>query len=294
MIRLPATRRSQLITPALDFKRIEKAAALECDSLILDLEDAVAPSMKAEARAVVRRALHDLRFEGKEVGVRINALDTPWLLDDLLALEGLPLDTVVVPKVHDAIQLQVYAALLEQLERRGGHPGISLQALIESARGLENAAAIAAASSRCEALIFGVGDYIADTGVAFNPRALSYARARIAAAAAAAGVQALDHVHPDVKDDDGLAESAAQARGLGFTGKWAIHPRQVAVINEAFSPSSADIARARRVIAAYEDSLAKGVGAIVLDGELVDEASLKIARRHQAAAQRMGRWGNAT
>jgi citrate lyase subunit beta/citryl-CoA lyase len=283
-------RRSQLITPAISLPRIEKGAGLDCDSLIIDLEDAIAPAQKADARLIMRNALAVLRFDHKEIGVRINGLESPWFLDDVLALEGLPVDTIVVPKVHGPEDVHACEAMLRQLELRGGTSDITLQLLIESGRGLENVAAIARASARCQSLIFGAGDFIADTGVAFNSRALSYARSRIAAAAAAVGVQALDHVHPDINNAAALASEAAEARELGFTGKWAIHPNQVPIINAAFSPSEKEIAQARRVIDAYERSLVSGVGAIVVDGMLVDEASVKIARRHQWAALRMGRW----
>ena len=283
-------RRSQMITPAASMKMIEKGAGLECDSLIVDLEDAIAPAKKSEARAVMRSALQELKFEGKEIGVRINGLKSPWFLDDLLALEGLPIDTVVLPKVQDAAEVHAYEAMLRQLELRGGRHDISVQILIETARGLDNISEIARASSRCEALIFGAGDFIADAGVWATTRGLSYARSRIAAAAAAAGMQAIDHVNPNVNDSEALAKEATQAREIGYTGKWAIHPLQVAVINEAFSPGDKEIALARRTITAYERSLASGIGAMTLDGLMIDEAVLKIARRCQLAAQKIGRW----
>jgi citrate lyase subunit beta/citryl-CoA lyase len=180
--------------------------------------------------------------------------------------------------------------MLAQLELRGGPRGITLQVLIESARGLENIAAIAGASTRCQALIFGAGDYIADTGIAATRRALSHPRARIAAAAAAAGLQAIDHVHPNVADTQALAAEAAEAREIGYAGKWAIHPQQVPVINAAFSPGEQEVARARKVIEACEQAQAAGVGALMLDGALVDEATLKIAQRCRLAAQRAGTW----
>lgn len=284
-----------MITPAINLKMIGKGASLDCDSLIIDLEDSIAPNKKTEARNVMRTALTELTFSGKEVGVRINGLESPWFLDDLLALEGLPIDTVVLPKVQDSAQVHVYAAMLQQLELRGGTRGITLQMLIESARGLENITEIARASARCDALIFGAGDYIADSGVAATRRGLSYARSRIAAAACAAGVQAIDHVHPNFNDTATLLAEAAEAREIGYSGKWVIHPSQISAVNAAFSPSEQEIAFARCTIEAYERSLANGVGALAVDGSLVDEATLKIARRCQIAAQKLGSWtsGNA-
>lgn len=283
-------RRSQLITPASNDRIVAKALAADCDSLILDLEDAIAPGAKAQARQVLRRALADLgeRKPGaRELGVRINGLESPWCLDDLLALEGLPIDTVVVPKIHTPEDLYAFDQLLRQLELRGGRAGITLQALIESARGLENAAAIARASPRCRALIFGVGDFMADTGVAFSAPLLMPVRSRVVTAAAAAGLQAIDHVHPAVNDTDGLLAAARESKALGFSGKWAIHPRQIEAIHAAFSPSAEEVATARRTIAAYESALKAGEGAIALEGELVDEAVLKLARRHVALADRL-------
>ncbi len=282
-------RRSQLVTPATSFRMIEKAVTLDCDSLVLDLEDAVAPAMKQAARDNIRRAYAELAFEGKEVGVRINGIGTPYFLDDVLALEGLAVETLFVPKVDRPEDVSVVEALLRQLELRQGPRDVTLQVLIESARGLEASAEIARASGRIVSLIFGAGDFTADTGIAYTPAGLHYARARIVVAAAAAGVQALDHVHPAVTDLDGLRRSALEARELGFQGKWAIHPLQVAVINEVWTPTEHEIAEARRVIDAYEAAKAAGQGAITVDGALVDEAILKIMQRRAAIARRLGR-----
>jgi citrate lyase subunit beta / citryl-CoA lyase len=281
----PFIRRCQLVTPAGSERIIDKALALECDSLVIDLEDAIAPSAKAQAREVMRRTLAHTDTQHRprrELAVRINGLESPWCLEDLLALEGLPIDSVVVPKIHRPEDLYVFDQLLCQLELRGGRQGLTLQPLIESAAGLENAAAIARASARCRTLIFGVGDFIADTGMAFDAGLLLPARARIVTAAAASGVQAIDHVHPAVADLEGLRHAARGGRALGFVGKWAIHPQQVATIQAAFSPSAEEVARARRIVDAYEEALSRGQGAIAVDGQLVDEAVLKAARRHLA------------
>jgi citrate lyase subunit beta/citryl-CoA lyase len=283
-------RRSQLVTPATTFRMIEKAAALDCDSLILDLEDAVAPSMKPAARDNVRKALGGLTFGDKEVGVRINGVTTPYFLDDVLALEGLPIETIVVPKVNRPDEVSVVDVLLRQLEWRGTRAGVTLQLLVETAIGLEAAADLARASDRVASLIFGAGDFTADTGIAFTPRGLFYARARVVAAASATRVQALDHVHPAIQDLDGLREAARDARELGFHGKWAIHPAQVPVINEAFAPTLDEVREARRVIDAYEAAKAAGQGAITVDGALVDEAMLKLMERRAAAARKLGLW----
>ncbi len=285
-----AVRRSQMVTPARQFRMIEKATAFECDSLVLDLEDAVAPSMKAEARENVRRALRALAFPGKELAVRINGVDTRWFLDDLLALEGLPVESLVVPKVSRTRDVGVVDALLDQLERRGGPTGVTLQLLIESGRGLEAAREIAEASPRVVSLIFGAGDFAADTGIAFTRTGLLYPRARLAAVGAATGVQVLDHVYMAIDDDAGLRRETLEARELGFHGKWAIHPRQIAVINEAFTPSRDELREAKRVILAYEAAKSGGQGAITVDGMMVDEATLKLMERRAAIGRRLGVW----
>jgi citrate lyase subunit beta / citryl-CoA lyase len=286
-------RRSQLVTPASSEQLLKKALMVDCDSLVIDLEDAVASTFKHEAREVLRRALADITPSRREVCVRINGLETPWCLDDLLALEGLPIDAVVVPKVQGPEDLYVYDQLLRQIELRDGRRGLTLLALIESASGVENALSIARASQRCQALIFGVGDFIAQTGMAFDADTLLPVRSRIVTAAIAAGVQPIDHVHPDVADTEGLVRAAEIGKKLGFTSKWAIHPRQVEPIERVFSPDRDEIASARRTIAAYEAAQREGRGAIIVDGLLVDEAVLKIAQRKLALAERLAPEGEA-
>jgi citrate lyase subunit beta/citryl-CoA lyase len=278
-------RRSQLVTPGASEKMIAKALAVDCDSLVIDLEDAIPPGKKAEARQILRNALSGAQARAKELGVRINGLDTPWCLDDLLALGGLQIDTIVVPKVNCAEDIYTYDQLMRQLEFRGAGKRLTLQPLIETACALENAYSIARASTRVRSLIFGVGDFLADTGMAFDAALLMPVRSRVVTAAAAAGVQAIDHVHPVVADLDGLARAAREAKALGFSGKWAIHPQQVEPINSAFSPSSEEIEKARKTIEVYEAAQRAGQGAITLDGGLVDEAVLKIARRNLAMAR---------
>ncbi|WP_315831861.1 CoA ester lyase [Bradyrhizobium prioriisuperbiae] len=277
-------RRSQLVTPAASEKMIVKALAVDCDSVVIDLEDAIAPGRKAEGRQVLRNALSGANAGTRELGVRINGLETPWCLDDLLALEGLPIDTIVVPKVNCAEDVYAYDQLVRQIEFRL-KKRLTLQLLIETARGLENAYAIARASPRIRCLIFGVGDFMADTGMAFDAALLMPVRSRVVTAASAAGVQAIDHVHPAVADIEGLNRAAREAHALGFAGKWAIHPQQVGPINMAFSPSPEEIEKARRIVDVYETAQRAGQGAISLDGALVDEAVLKIARRSLAIAR---------
>lgn len=278
-------RRSHLITPVASERVVRKALQVACDALILDLEDAISPDRKAFARSLLRDVL--LHFDDplagrRELGVRVNGLGSPWWLDDLLALRGLVIHTVVVPKIHEAGHVAVFDHVLGQVETPS--LSVSLQPMIESARGLENACAIAAASRRNVALIFGVGDYAGDLGVTWQSPLIAMARSRVVNAAASAGLCAVDQVHPAVSDPQGLGSSSANGRAMGFSGKWAIHPSQLGVIDAAFTPSEEEIAQARRVLDAYETSLARGSGVTLLDGALIDEAVLKTARRHLAMA----------
>jgi citrate lyase beta subunit len=273
-------RRSLLFVPADQEAKIRKAATLACDGVILDLEDGVAPAGKAEARAGVLRALREIAFGVRERLVRINALESPWGRDDLAALragDALP-DTIVVPKIDRPEHV---------LEVAGALDGTSVDVLphIESARSLLAAPAIAACHARVSGLFFGAGDYLVDTGGRRTPQALLHPRAMIAAAAAAARVVAIDTPYFRLGDLAGLERDAADAAELGYAGKAAIHPEQIPVINRTFTPSAERVAWARRVLAASEQT---GAGAFVVDGEMADAMTLRVARRVLAAADASG------
>jgi len=220
---------------------------------------------------------------GKELGVRINGLETPWCLDDLLALDGLPIDTLIVPKVNRADDIYAYEQLVRQIEFRGTRKKLSLQPLIETAQGLENAYSIARASARVRSLIFGVGDFMADTGMAFDAALLMPVRSRVVTAAAARVFRRSITSTPSWPISMDWA-AAREARALGFAGKWAIHPQQVEPINGAFSPprkrSKRPAGRSRHM--RQRKGPARGDHA---GWRLVDEAVLKIARRNLALAQ---------
>ncbi len=269
-------RRSLLFVPADQDARIRKAATLACDGVIVDLEDGVAPAKKAEARAGMAVALRDVAFGARERLVRINPLDSPWGRDDLAALLGgaaLP-DTVVIPKInHPEEVLKVIGAL-------DGLP-VDLLPHIETARSLLAAPAIASCHPRVTGLFFGAGDYLVETGGQRTPQALLYPRSVIAAAAAAARVVAIDTPYFRLGDLSGLEHDAADAAELGYAGKAAIHPEQIAVINRVFTPAAERVAWAKRVLAHAEET---GAGAFVVDGEMADAMTLRIARRVLAAA----------
>jgi citrate lyase subunit beta / citryl-CoA lyase len=285
------TRRSELATPASNEHMCAVAARAGADLVFLDLEDACAPSAKESARATAVDALTGLDWGRTMRAVRINGLDTPWCHDDVVEVvtgARAALDVIIVPKVRSARDVWWVDVLLTQLESKLGlgRP-IALEALIEEAEGLVNVAEIARASTRLEALIFGAGDLSASLQARvdgnFQP-AGSYpgdywhhVRVQVLAAARAAGIDAIDAPYPGYTDLDGYRLAATHASLLGYDGKWAIHPAQVPVANEVFSPSADEIAEAEAIIADYRCAEADGVGAIGRDGRLVDAALMRHA-----------------
>ncbi len=294
-------RRSELTCPGHSLKMMAKAAASEADEVIFDLEDACAVSQKEPARAAVIEAFRTLKFtEGKVRAYRINGLDTPWAKDDLgvvVSAVGDKIDAVVVPKVGSADEVAQVDEALTAIERRKGlEPGrIRLEVLIESAKGLLGAAEIARASPRLDSLIFGVADYAGDTGARdFKENAellFYYPRAHILAAARAAGLDAIDSVTVQYKDLAQVERDAKAGARLGYDGKWAIHPAQLPAIHAAYTPTGEELARARKVIDAYAEGQRRGEGAIVVDDEMVDAATLKVEAKKLKVAKRAGLLG---
>jgi citrate lyase subunit beta/citryl-CoA lyase len=270
------------------------------DEVFLDLEDAVAPAEKEQSRTAVARALRDGGWGSKIRAVRVNDASTRWAYRDVVEVvehAGQHLDVIVLPKVGAAADLNWLDLLLNQVEQAAGLPvgRIAIEAQIEDARGLAAVDVIAAASPRLEALVFGPADFMASMGmrsltVGAPPDgyaggdAFHYAHMRILVAARANGLQAIDGPFAAIRDLDGLRVSAASAAAIGFDGKWVLHPGQVDVVNTAFSPSQADYDRAELIIEAYEYyTTVERRGAAMLDGEMIDEASRKMA---QVAAAR--------
>ncbi|WP_439471672.1 HpcH/HpaI aldolase/citrate lyase family protein [Brevundimonas sp.] len=263
--------RSALFLPATNPRAIEKARTLDCDVAILDLEDAVAPEMKAQARAAAVQAVREGGF-GPRLGVRINRLDTPWGADDLKALTGAGAGLIVAPKVSDA---EAARALAEALPL-----GAVLWAMIETPRALLNLNAIAEVE-RLEALMLGVNDLAVAlrTGPSPDREPLKPWLAAAVAAARANGLLALDGVYNAFSDLEGFAAECAQGRLYGFDGKSLIHPSQIAPANAAFGPSEAEIAHARAIVAAFAAPEADGRGAIPIDGQMVERLHLSEAER---------------
>jgi citrate lyase subunit beta/citryl-CoA lyase len=299
-------RRSCLSVPGSRPRFHEKADLSGADMIFFDLEDSVAPSAKEEAREQVVQALRTYRYEGKLRGVRVNSVDTRWCADDIRhVVEGAGdrLDCLVIPKVDDVDAVHFVHHLLNQLEwKLGLDRPIGLELQVETARGMENSARVAAASPRNRTLIFGPVDFAADmrlpgfgagdTRPDYPGDLWHYFLARVAVAARAGGLQAIDGPFLQVRDLAGLRESARRSAALGYDGKWVLHPDQVEVVNEVFSPSQEDFERAHRVIDAYQRATEVEVrGAVMLGNEMIDEASRKLAmatlERGEAAGMSM-------
>ena len=275
---------------------IEKALASDADAVFLDLEDAVAPGNKAEARADVISALKELDWGGRPALFRANALDTPYFYRDLIEVveaASQPLDAVMIPKVNRPEDLHAVSILLSGLELATDLEAgkIKLEAQIESAEGLSNADAIARSTPRLTALHFGPGDFAASLhmpqtsiGVvdewdeAYPGHRFHYAMQRMVVAARAAGLRVLDGPVADYGDEDGLHRSCLTARSLGFDGKWCIHPAQIPAVNRVFSPTDTEVVWAEKVVAAYEEANAAGSGSVSVNGQMVDAASIKMAK----------------
>ena len=272
---------------------LAKAVALPADQVFLDLEDAVAPGLKNDAtRRLVVTALRENEWAARTRVVRVNAVGTPWCLDDLLTVvsgAGDVLDCVMIPKVESATQIQFVAQLLEHLElKHGFERRIGIEVQIESPLGLVEIEQIAAASPRIETLIFGPGDYAASAGMpqlsvgAIDPSypgdPWHYVLSRIATTAHAFGLQAIDGPFAAIRDLDGFAELARRSRMLGFDGKWALHPDQIPICNHTYTPTQAEFERAKRILKAYRTVTDEhGQGAAVFENEMIDEASRKMA-----------------
>lgn len=275
-------RRTMLFLPGNNPNMIMNGEYLGADSLIFDLEDAVAPDDKDAARKLVRNALTYMTFGRCELIVRINALDTPYWEDDLEAIIPLHPDVIMPTKVSGADYIHTLDAKMTQLEKTHGLPegGIKIIPLLETTLGIENAYAIAAASPRMAALYLGAEDLSADLRCARTKAGneIAYARGRLVCAARAAGIEAYDTPFTDVEDLEGLEADARLAKGLGYTGKAVISPRHVDIVNAVFSPSQAEILHAKEVFAAIETAKRQGKGAISLHGKMVDAPIVQRAR----------------
>jgi len=276
-------RRSLLYVPGDKEAMLAKATGRGADGLILNLEDAVAPVNKDAARTTVLRVLATLDFSGIEVSVRINPPETEAGQRDLAAVVPAGPDAIVLPKAGSVEVVRAAAATVARLEAAAELPAgrVRLMCMIESAAGVLAAAQIAACDPRISALIFGANDLAEDLGCAPTPGAglLLHAACQVVLAARAAGVDAIDTPHMDIRGAEGLAQTARLARDLGFAGKSAIHPSQVAAINAAFAPTAEQIAWAERVLALIPGDGEDALGVALLDGYLIEAPHIARARR---------------
>lgn len=298
--------RSELAVPGSNPRFIEKAAKSNADLVFFDLEDSVAPDRKEQARRDVIEAINELDFSGKSLSVRINGLDTQYMYRDLIDVveqAGHKLDLLLLPKVGTAADVYAVDMLLTQIEcAKGIRKPIGIEILIETPLGMQNVFEIAAASPRNESLLFGSADYAAATGAQIamiggpnpdyrvltdaDPAGARHAHwgdmwhfpvARLVAAARAHGLRPIDGPFADIKDTEGWLAAARRAKVLGCEGKMVIHPGQIELANDLFKPSADELGRARRILAAMAGAETAGAGAAVLDGKMIDIASIRQA-----------------
>ncbi|HEV7975682.1 CoA ester lyase [Amycolatopsis sp.] len=300
--RPPRARRSELATPATSEKMLTKAAASDADLVFLDLEDAVAPNAKAEARRGAVAALRGLDWGRKTRAIRVNSVDSQWFLDDMVEVvsaAGASIDVIFVPKVKAARDVWFVDDLLTQLEMKLGLPvgRIGLEVLIEEVEAVVRINEIAASSPRLEALILGVGDLAASQGMpnaslgtapGYPADVWHFARASLVVAARANGLDAIDGPYGGIDNPQGYTEQARWAAELGAAGKWAIHPSQIAIANDVFAPTADEVAHACRVVEAMRAAEADGTGAVSLDGTFVDAATARMFGTVVRRAELMG------
>ncbi len=285
--------RSELAVPGSNPAMFDKAASSAADYVFLDLEDAVAPGDKEKARKNVIEALNDIDWRGlgKTISLRINSLDTHYMYRDVVDVveqAGDRLDTILIPKVGVAADVYMVDALLTQIEtaKKFDHR-IGLEALIEITLGMANVDAIATSSPRMEAMHFGVADYAASCRArtvnigGLNPDypgdQWHHGLSRMLVACRAYGLRAIDGPFGDFNDPDGYLDAARRAAAMGYEGKWAIHPSQIDLANDVFSPPAAEVERAKRILTALDEAAAAGKGAAQLEGRMIDAASARMA-----------------
>ena len=284
-------RRCQLSVPGSSEKMMAKAAGLDLDHVFLDLEDAVAPNAKADARGLVVEAINGLEWRPRTVCVRINDVETEWCHDDIIEVvtgAGAKLDTLMLTKAKRAADVIFVHLMLDQLEQKLGLTRrIGIECLIEEVEGMMNVDEIAACSDRLECLVFGMGDYSASQQMqiatlggsgSYPPDLWHYPRYQMTIACRANGIDPVDGPYANFRNPEAYRKEAERAHALGMAGKWAIHPSQIELANAVFTPSADDVASARAQKAAYDEALAKGIGSINVDGVMVDAASIRIVQ----------------
>jgi len=286
-------RRSLLFVPASSEKFFARAKESHADTLIFDLEDAVAPERKPAARETLKDVLRDAGFDRFERTVRINALDTPWFLDDVLAMVEAGADGLVVPKTNSVDGILFVDRLVTLAERRAGRSigSIRLIPLFEQPEAIGHAFAIAKATPRIAAIAFGHGDFSLAMGIRAAPSTAGivfHARCQVVMAAKAAGITPIDNVFLDIPNLDELKVETRQGQQLGYEGKACIHPSQVDPVNEVYTPTQEEVAYARELVAAFEQAVAEGKGAVAFRGRMIDGPIADIERIVLERARKAG------
>lgn len=271
-------RRSVLYMPGSNSRALEKAKSLDADVLILDLEDAVAPDQKVMAREQVKAAVMAGGYGHRQLVVRVNGFDTPWGRDDIQAFADTDIVALCLPKVESAAEIH---AVVQVLKGAGASENLKLWAMAETPKGILNVEEVAAAHSRMDAIVLGTSDLAKDLRVPHTPSRLGmlFSLSRCVAAARAEGLDVFDGVHLDLNDEAGLISACEQGIELGFDGKTLIHPKQITAANQAFSPSSAQVAHAEKIIAGWEQARQEGKGVVLVDGKLVESLHVEEAQR---------------
>ena len=266
-------RRSILFVPADKPERIEKAATLSTDVVVIELEDGVSPENKEFARMEAGRKIEQMDFGNKEVALRVNRISTLHGLEDMKAMAKWVKkpDLVLLPKVESAGEVRIYDDLISQMKAE-----LEFMVMIESSRGILNAAKIISASPRVSCLALGVADLSAELGSQMSWNAMFAHRASMVLACGLTGIMPIDSPYLNIRDETGLLKECKKVREMGYTGKLCIHPSQLAIVNGAFTPSAEEVALSRRIVKAAET---QGTGALMLDGKMVDTPVIKSAQR---------------
>ncbi|OTE98802.1 CoA ester lyase [Halorubrum sp. SD683] len=295
-------RRTQLATPASDEKMMHSAADSDADEVFLDLEDSVAPNAKPDAREPLIAAAREEDWSDKVLSFRMNGIDTEWWYDDVITVVGAAgesIDDIIIPKVKSASDIHTVENLLRQVEVNNGLEvgAIGLEPQIEDGEGIHNVHDIAHASDRLSSIIFGPGDYSAAMGTPgldigqfpeYPGHYWHHALSECNSAAKSAGLPCLDGPYADIEDADGFRQSAERANMIGCDGKWAIHPSQIEIGNDVFAPDPETAERAKRIVDAYAEAMEEGKGAVSVDGQMVDEATNKMAQDIVETAEAAG------
>lgn len=280
-------RRSVLYMPGSNARALEKGRSLPADALILDLEDAVAPDAKAEARQQIAEAVQAGGYGKREIIVRINGFDSPWGKDDVKAIAPSGADAILLPKVESAAMVK---ALEKRMAAAGAPDDMAIMCMMETPLGMLHAEEIAAASRRVSALVMGTSDLVKDLEASHTPLRLPVltSLSLCILAARAYGLAVLDGVHLDLQDDEGFAESCRQGSELGMDGKTLIHPKTIAAANAAFAPSAEEVAWSHKIIGAHAQASANGQGVVVVEGKLIENLHVENAQRLVALATAIG------